>query len=291
MNAGRDEAQSSEEEWSWTAGPAIPEADGRIWVKLLAYDGEYAVSYVYEHPSITSPGNLIYEVDAWLADLWRAPDENLYAAGEGGAVHVFDGKTWRRIQTPERAMLSSVWGPDEEMVYATGEGVILQRQGGSWVYASRGHGGYIDRLRGIARDDLYAVGRFGLMLHFDGAKWERLDVPTNVHLNGVFAVDPKTVYAVGAEGIVLVGSPGTWKALNLGEIDFVDVAEYQGRIYLAATEQGLFRLEEEQLIPIRSDVRATRLTNASGFLCVAGNLSIHRFDGVSWESYNYTVSP
>jgi hypothetical protein len=188
-------------------------------------------------------------------------------------------------------MLTCIWGLDEEHIYATAKGVVLRLEGRNWTYATTGHDLHIDRLRGIANNDLYAVGRRGLMLHFNGTTWHRVDVPTNLDLNAVYPVNRETVYAVGAEGVILIGGGNYWRALDFSDIDFVDVAEYQGNIYIAATEKGIFRLQDDELITVRSDVHATRLTTSGGFFCVAGNLSIHRFDGSSWESYHYTISP
>lgn len=289
MNTDNFDEPNQEDIWSWSAAPAIPVSDGRIWSKLLAYDGEYAVSYVYEHPNITSKGSLIYEVDAWLADLWRAPSGYLYAVGEGGKIHKYKNGNWHVSQTSEKSMLSSVWGLDDQNIYTTGEGFILCLENEKWVYATRDHNNYIDRLRGVSNDDLYAVGRRGLMLHFDGKSWNRIDVPTNMDLNAIHPIDSDNVYVVGAEGIVLVGSKNCWKVLNFGEIDFVDVMAYQGNIYIAATEKGVFRLSNDDLIPLRNDIRATRLTADGSVLCVAGGLSINTFDGKGWESYTYSL--
>jgi photosystem II stability/assembly factor-like uncharacterized protein len=290
MNSEGNDDQSKKEGWSWTVAPAIPSADGRIWVKLLAYDGEYPFSYVYEHPAITTQGTLLYDVETWLSDIWRAPSGRLYAAGEAGQMHTYDHGRWYVNQTPVRSMLTCVWGLDDDHIYATTKGGIFLLDGKNWNYVTKGHDVYIDRLRGIASDDLYAVGRHGLMLHFDGTSWHRLDIPTNMNLKAVYPIDRKIVYAVGHQGIVLIGSGNRWKVLDFGDIDFVDVVEYQDNIYIAATEKGVFRLQDDELVTFRDDIRASRLTTGGGFFCVAGNLSIHRFDGKSWESYNYTIS-
>ena len=281
---------SSEEEWSWTAAPAIPGADGRIWVKLLAYDGEYPVSYIYEHPTISTPANSVYEVDAWLADLWRSPHGNLYAAGEAGRVHSYRNGRWHVTKTPASSMLTCIWGPDDSQIYATTKGAILRFDGEQWTFATTNHDYYIDRLRGTSGQDIYAVGRRGLMLHFDGRSWRVIDVPTNLDLSAVCPVARDLAYVVGPEGIVMIGSGNYWKLLDFDDIDFVDVAEYQGVIYLAAAEKGILRLENDELIPCLTDIQATRLTAAGGFLCAAGDLSVHRFDGNNWESYHYVVS-
>lgn len=290
MNASENDSyQDNDDDWSWTVAPAISAPDGRIWTKVVGYDGEYSVSYIYEHPSISQPASLLYEIDDWLADLWRTPSGHLYTMDEAGQVHIYDGKRWSVTQTGEKSLLTCVWGLDDKSIYATAKGVILQRTEGRWTYATKGHKNSIDRLRGLTDNTVYAVGRRGLMLHFDGRKWHRIDVPTNLHLNAVCAVSADTIYAVGAEGIVLKGAGTHWLVYELGTIDLLDVVAFQEEIYVAAGHQGLFRLGEGELVEVRSDINAVRLTSNDHFLDVAGGLSIHQFDGKQLKSYLYTV--
>lgn len=285
-----DEEEGAEDgDWSWNAGPAIPYGKGHVLSLLVTDDRENWVSYIYDHPAITRKGKLLYEEDVWLTDLWRSPTGRLYAAAEGGAIHIFENGAWRVAQTQERSMISSAWGLDDENVWATGEGVILRQQGRRWTYSARDYDVYIDRIHGVAADDLYAVGRRGLMLHWDGSAWRRIEVATNMDLNAVHSVSSDRVYAAGAEGVALAGAGEEWEVFRTDEdIDFLDVVAFQGRIYLAGSHRGLFTLEDGEFTPVRDDIRASRLRADSTALCVAGDLSIHRFDGTTWQSYTYS---
>ncbi|SJM89136.1 hypothetical protein CRENPOLYSF2_1030015 [Crenothrix polyspora] len=280
---------NEESEWTWTVAPAIPLADGRIFVKLLAYDGEFPVSYVYEHPSVTKQGKLIYEVDLWLADMWLSNDETLYVSAEEGEIHTYKNGNWAVTQTPEDSILSSIWGVDSEHIFTSGEGIILRKEGNTWVYTTKDQKTYIDCVRGKSLNNIYAVGRGGLILHFDGAFWNRCDSPTNVNLNSVCSNNGNEFYVVGAEGIVLIGNQNQWKVLNFGDIDFVDVVEYRGKIYIAGLEKGLFCLDGENLILVKKEIHAVRLVSQNNYLCVSGDLSFYRFDGSDWESYTYHI--
>jgi hypothetical protein len=285
--APNESAEGSE--WSWTAAPAIPDAAGHVLVKLLAYDGEYSVSYVYDHPKASASGQVLYQADTWLADLWRMPDGRLYAAGQGGGVHSYFGGRWDVTQTPESSMLSCIWGLSEEALYATADGAILRREGNVWRYFTKGHGAYLDYIRGSSQNDLYAVGRAGLLLHFDGLSWQRVQPPTNADLNAVCVVDPARVYIVGDHGVVLVGAKNSWSIVHAGEVDLVDVGVYQGNLYIAASDSGLLRLEGHNVVSVRRDMKPVRLRADDTFLCAAGALSFHRFDGSNWEDYTYTL--
>lgn len=281
---------SEDNEWSWTVAPAIPLADGRIFVKILAYDGEFPVSYVYEHPSISRQGKLIYEVNLWLADMWLSDDETLYVTSEEGEIHIYKNGEWIVMQTPEDSMLSSIWGINNNHVFASGEGAILRMDGNAWIYTTKDQNVYIDCVRGKSPNNIYAVGRRGLILHFDGSQWNQCDSPTNVNLNSVCPKNENESYVVGAEGIVLIGNQSNWKILNFDDIDFVDVVEYLGKIYIAGLENGLFCLDGENLIEVNKDIHAVRLVSQNNYLCVSGDLSFYRYDGNNWESYTYQIS-
>jgi hypothetical protein len=280
---------SEENEWSWTVAPAIPLADGRIFVKILAYDGEFPVSYIYEHPSCSKQGKLIYEVDLWLDDMWLSDDETLYVSAEGGEIHTYKNGKWTVMHTPEESMLSSIWGVNNQHIFVSGEGVILRMEGNTWVYTAKHQNTYIECIRGKSLNNIYAVGGRGLILHFDGSFWNRCDSPTNVNLNSVCSYNGNEFYVVGAEGIVLIGNQNQWKVLNFGDIDFVDVVEYRGKIYIAGLENGLFCLDDENLIEVNKNIHAVRLVSQNDCLCVSGDLSFYRYDGSVWENYTYHI--
>jgi hypothetical protein len=276
-------------DWTWNAGPAIPFNKGRVLSLLVTDDRENYVSYIYEHPAITRQGKLLFEDDIWLTDLWRSPTGRIYASAEGGVIQVFENGRWLAVQTRESSMLGSVWGLNDDHVWATGEGVILQQQGRQWAYATRDHDVYIDRIHGLTADDLYAVGRRGLMLHWDGREWRRIELPTNMDINAVHVVAADQVYAAGAEGVVLSGAGDEWQVIRIEEdLDFLDVVAFRETIYLGGAHRGLFSLQSGEIVPVRDDIRASRLRADGNALCVAGNLSIHRFDGKDWQSYTYS---
>lgn len=277
--------------WTWTVAPAIASGDGTIWTKIVAYDGEFAVSYIYEHASIEAKATLLYEVEGWLADLWLGPGGNLYAVDEDGQLHVHAGGSWRVLRGVAASIVSSLWGVDNDNLFATTEGAVLRWTGTGWTELISGLPGYLEQVRGRALNDLYAVGSRGLIVHFDGNRWMHLLVPTNVDLNAVCVDANGVAYAAGTEGVVLIGSGDQWSVLQFDEYEFVDAVIYKNTVYLAATDSGVFRLKDDSIECVRDDIHAVRLTSNDEYLCVAGGLSFHQFDGHEWKSYTYTYSP
>jgi hypothetical protein len=66
--------------------------------------------------------------------------------------------------------------------------------------------------------DMFAVGRFGAILHSDGGAWLAMASPTTQHLNGVWGVGPNNVFAVGDAGTILHYDGTTWTAMTSGTV-------------------------------------------------------------------------
>ena len=58
-------------------------------------------------------------------------------------------------------------------------------------------------VHGSSATDVWAVGKLGTIIHFDGTRWSVTPTPTAVDFNAVFAIAPGDAWAVGDNGIVL----------------------------------------------------------------------------------------
>ena len=72
---------------------------------------------------------------------------------------------------------------------------------------------------GSASNDVFAVGRNGRILHYDGSSWSDMSSGTSEWLHGVWGNSPSDVFAVGDDGTVLHydGNDvdnGTWTAMT-----------------------------------------------------------------------------
>ena len=59
-------------------------------------------------------------------------------------------------------------------------------------------------LRGVAEGSFFAVGDNGVILHGDGNAWRKLDSPFPGTLLGIWGGTNRPLYAVGADGAILV---------------------------------------------------------------------------------------
>jgi photosystem II stability/assembly factor-like uncharacterized protein len=69
---------------------------------------------------------------------------------------------------------------------------------------------------GIREDDLYCVGDAGVMLHWNGRSWHRVEVPTRADLLAVHFSPEGVGWAVGAEGVTLRCDGDRWQLVPSG---------------------------------------------------------------------------
>ena len=73
----------------------------------------------------------------------------------------------------------------------------------SWELMPSGTREYLYDVWGSATDDVFAVGRQGTILHFDGADWRPMESGTTRELAAVWGSGPRDVWAVGEDDIRL----------------------------------------------------------------------------------------
>jgi hypothetical protein len=154
-----------------------------------------------------------------VGDLWWAwqprpatlPTYSLWAVGSGGRVLRYDGAAWDETVTDPALTLFGVWGATEDEVWAVGgdpsaggAAAMFRWDGAAWsevVLPPEAAGeDAVYKVWGSAGDDVWACGTGGLVLHYDGAAWTRVDVGTDQLLLTVAGDGPDNVVAVGGFG-------------------------------------------------------------------------------------------
>ncbi len=147
-----------------------------------------------------------------LLDVARA-GSRLVAVGDRGHVLLSDdeGRNWRQIIVPTRAMLTGVSFGDAQHGWAVGhDGVILATTDGGVTWTHQDSGAdletiYLDVFFSDAQHGL-AVGAYGkCILTMDGGKtWQpSATIPDEVHLNQIAPTRTDTVYLAGEAGTLL----------------------------------------------------------------------------------------
>lgn len=285
-------ATQAGESWDTTVAPAIPIGEDAVVTLLLSVADDDAYSAVYAHKTSTSPGVCLYETDDWLSDLWCADSGLVVAAGEEGVLHqgpCDSAKGWKTDQTPFEAMLTAVWSDETESIYIAAENAIGRRAGGKWSRVLDSAPSAFDVIRGT-RDGsrVYAAGRRGVLAAQRGAGWTVVDSGTNMDLNGMFVTDEDEVWIAGDGGVVIRGVRDAWDCRTVSDVDFKDIAIFDGRIYLGAQE-GLFSVIDGS-VRLLKEIEALRLRVSGHRLAAAGALTYHVLKNGRWSERTYRVS-
>lgn len=73
----------------------------------------------------------------------------------------------------------------------------------------------LESIDGTADNDIYVVGKKGLMAHWNGQTWTRLSPLTNSYLSRVRCYTKEKVYMVGDKGMFIEYNGREWKAQQL----------------------------------------------------------------------------
>lgn len=100
--------------------------------------------------------------------------------------------------------LHDVWGTGPANVYAVGKaGTILRYDGSSWTRQNASTIDDIWAVWGSGPNDVFVVGANGKVFRSDGTSWSAMTPVTPVTLTGVWGASPTDVWAVGYRGTIL----------------------------------------------------------------------------------------
>jgi hypothetical protein len=198
-----------------------------------------ALSYVLEGDQLTS-------IDA-------APDGSAWALGENGHVIRFawrtPGSSAELAATVQRYKIGGVEdeGPLRRLRLLGSDVVAVGSVGQAAYFAGNGFVALprlavdgdevtIEDLAGSSRTDLTVVSNDGYAARFDGQRWHKLDLPSNVPLNSIARLDDNRYAICGDGATLLIGAADQWRAIALpdDERDYWGVAaDSDDTIYLA----------------------------------------------------------
>jgi hypothetical protein len=142
-------------------------------------------------------------------------------------------------------------------------------------------------IHGFSEREIYAVGRKGQLYEFDGRNWSKRELPVNLNLTEVKCAQNGLAYIAGHAGTLLRGRHDIWEIIETEtDVDLWDLEWFNKTLYVSSLT-GLFRLEDDQLIPIdfgkNSPKTTFRLSAAEGVLWSIGNSDVMSFDGAKWS--------
>ncbi len=172
-----------------------------------------------------------------LSGVWIFGPNNIYVVG--GAVRKFDGVSWKDV-SPSSAHGSLSGKLSGSYMFAFQENDYWLVNGDIIDHCVDGFAQEIrtDSLSGTAplhtiwgssSKDLFAVGDGGMILHYDGAAWTRMNSGTSKDIGHVWGTSDKNIWAAGWNQTknlsVLVHYDGNgWQEVNLGQLHDVSTS-------------------------------------------------------------------
>jgi hypothetical protein len=115
---------------------------------------------------------------------------------------------------PTKNQLRAVWAHSATDVFAVGDyGTILHYDGDSWSGITVGAYN-IYGVWGTSGTDVFAVADKGIILHYDGATWKNMTSGTAQRLRDVRGFSSTDVFATGENGTTLHYDGTTWSSMS-----------------------------------------------------------------------------
>ena len=134
-------------------------------------------------------------------------DSDVYAVAATGTVVHFDGRQWAIDTVNARWNFTGIWSSSSTAFATHALGVIFRReQPGGWSQMGTNSNRAIRDLWGNDKDDVFAVGNEGTLLHYagNGCCWSPVAIPTDETLTAVW-LHGDDIFVAGDDGLVLRG--------------------------------------------------------------------------------------
>ena len=140
----------------------------------------------------------------------------------GGTPELWDGTDWvpiaqTRAGRPLKNEVQGIWGASDDDVWLVGKnGLLLRWNGSELTNFESGTGADLMDVWGSSSDDVWAVGQ-DVFLHWDGKSWGRtVSNKSGAHLKDVWGTSSCDVWAVGYAGTVLHRNCSGWSKMASG---------------------------------------------------------------------------
>lgn len=243
-------------------------------------------------------------VSVWASLTQDGYPRTYFALGRDGIVVVGgSGRAYVEESIPDAGTgkgkygyLSQVREIDGRIYVCGDQGQVYCREKGRWVHIDQGllHPEHRERdlglngIDGASAKDLFVVGDYGAIFHFDGKKWKDESYPTNLTLERVRCIAGDATYVCGDAGLLLRGDGKSWEEIGDPGVNgnIWDLEWMNGRLYLAVEDQLMVQ-EEGKIVPVDTKlsppVDAHRLHSRNGRLWSIGENHIACFDGSAWD--------
>ncbi|MCP4109089.1 MAG: hypothetical protein GY749_26765, partial [Desulfobacteraceae bacterium] len=128
---------------------------------------------------------------------------------------IFVDMEWTKMTLPTSSSLSSIWGSSKENVFAVGvEGTVIHYNGIEWTQMATPTSQRLNKVWGSSNENVFAVGSSGTILRYDGNTWTHMTNPSSNYLYGIWGSSENNVFAVGLNSTILHYNGNTWTEMT-----------------------------------------------------------------------------
>lgn len=269
-------------------------------------DDVYAVGYqgTIVHWNGSAWRLLTSPTSANLLGVWVDTAGKVTIVGQDGKI--FEGD--KDLGFTEVAMLNQggeltkVWGmPDGSFMVAAGtQGKLVQRVAGVWSTMTSITSQALSGVWGTSPTDVWAVGRSGLALRWDGTLWKRVVTPVTSPLTTVWGDAANRYYAAGSAGALLTWNGEAWASVASGTTENLravfgrngtdvwtvgangTILHYNGLGWGKVKVEGIPNADGGT-DPIKDELLAVWMASDKDGWAVGDNGRILRWDGLQWN--------
>ena len=224
--------------------------------------------------------------------LWgfaEGTDGSCYACGEAGTVLRLQDNEWQQLPAPSDLAVHCVWDSGNGLFAAGQLGRIYRFGGEHWTLHFDLHLDItILAMWGSGTDSIYAVGDEGLILHFDGLRWQRMPSGTQSALYSLWAWDNEHLLAPGDFGLMLRYNGKEWAEFNVGTENFLYGAwgDSLSNIYAVGLSGTLAHFNgqrwQQMATRLREDLLSISGSPAAGAYAVGTRGCVLRLENGQW---------
>jgi len=157
---------------------------------------------------------------------WAAPNGEVFAVGDNGSAHHYDGTTWTATTTGTAEHLRAVWGKritilgtTITMAVAVGDnGTILTWGGASWSSMASPTAEHLYAVWGLSQTNIWAAGDNGKILHWNGTTWNAVMGDSGAPIYAMWGAAANDIWTVGNSGIAQHWDGTAWTAMFTSSI-------------------------------------------------------------------------
>jgi hypothetical protein len=245
----------------------------------------------------------------WLSWAWGSSHSDVFASGEGGAILHYDGSAWSTMKSGTDNSLVTIRGTSGSDIFAVGRNAtILHCDGKAWsvmndkwpVQPAPTHSfregmdfdPCLECVWANSPSDVFAVGDYGVILHYDGKAWSPMVSGVNVDLGDVWGTSGSDVFVSGWQGTILHYDGKSWSPMSSGTSKTIySLWRTPEGDFFAAGEGGTILHYDGKAWSVMASGTSTDLwgpwgTNNDLYAIGKGPNVILHYDGKAWSITN-----